>query len=106
MSPSDTARWSAKRRAELTQRLETLQRRHSILSSEHPYRSSLTPSMSVSMRQTEFSMGSGTRRAVEELEAEIAELRGALADLSARLTSSGDGPRVLGRRESLPAYVE
>ncbi|PIL32411.1 hypothetical protein GSI_05657 [Ganoderma sinense ZZ0214-1] len=111
-SPS-TARWSAKRRAELTRRLETLQRTRSILSSgsgaPYAYGSSLAPSMSVSARQTEFSMGSGTQRAIEELEVEIAELRGVLADLSARLAGSGgagDGRRVLGPRESLPAYAE
>ena len=96
---SDADRWSSKRRAELTLRLENLQRTRSILSSSGPAYSSSGP--------TEYSVGSGTQRAMGELEAEIAELRVALAALTARLADSqaGDG-RERGPRESLPAYVE
>ncbi|KAM5544809.1 hypothetical protein V8D89_001707 [Ganoderma adspersum] len=96
---SDVDRWSSKRRAELTLRLENLQRTRSILSSSEPPYGSSGP--------TEYSVGSGTQRAMGELEAEIAELRVALVALTARLADSAAGDeRERGPRESLPAYAE
>ena len=95
-----TDQWSSKRRMELTRRLENLQRTRSILSSSEP------PYTSSGSGPTEYSMGSGTQRAMGELEAEIAELRGALATLSARLAESAADGGERGPRESLPAYAE
>ena len=87
-----TDQWSSKRRAELTRRLESLQRTRSVLSSASPYSTgSVAPS----------GVSSG---AIEELEAEIAELRGVLVTLSARLADRDEHDR--GPRESLPAYAE
>lgn len=89
--PGSADQWSLERRAELSWRLETLQRTRSVLSSSSPYGGSAAPS--------------GVRSgAIEELEVEIAELRGVLATLSARLADREEQDR--GPRESLPAYVE
>ncbi|PIL24993.1 hypothetical protein GSI_12880 [Ganoderma sinense ZZ0214-1] len=71
VTPTSTAAWSSKRRAELTLRLSALHRRMSFLSSTAPSRS-------------EFSGGSGTEIEIRELQAEIAELRRVLAGLSAQ----------------------
>ncbi|PIL32307.1 hypothetical protein GSI_05553 [Ganoderma sinense ZZ0214-1] len=108
-SPSpDPDQWSSKRRAELARRLETLQRTRSILSSRSE---PLNGSSARTGMGTESSAGSGTQRALGELEAEIAELRGVLAALSARLADSnaaaaaGEQPG-MGPRESLPAYAD
>lgn len=89
-SPS-TAEWSSKRRAELSQQLETLQRTRSVLSSQAPS----------SRARSDVSSGSGSGAAIRELEADIAQIRGVLAALNARL-DEGCG----GDAESLPAYTE
>ncbi|KAI1782902.1 hypothetical protein LXA43DRAFT_1137095 [Ganoderma leucocontextum] len=97
-SPS-TADWSSKRRAELTRRLETLQRTRSVLSSEW--------APSGRSRSEVVSDGSGaetgTETAIREMEAEIVQLRGVLAALSARLADSDERR---GDPEPLPAYAE
>ncbi|KAI1786426.1 hypothetical protein LXA43DRAFT_55488 [Ganoderma leucocontextum] len=87
-----TADWSSKRHAELAWRLETLQRtRSDVLSS--PTRASRLSDV--------HEGGRGTETAIRELEAEMADLRGVLTSLSARLANE--------HREDpdlLPAYAE
>ena len=89
-----TANRPSKRHAELTQRLETLQRRRSVLS--HQASSRCT--------RSEASNENGTEAAMRELEAEIAQLRGLLSafTLNVREADGGHG----GRLEPLPAYAE
>ena len=91
-SPS-TMNWSLRRRAELAQRLESLQRTRSVLSSHAPSSPSRTDISSTGEARTEA--------AIRELEAEMSQLRGVLTTLNARL-ADGHG-RYL---EPLPEYVE
>ena len=84
VEPTSTARWSSKRRAELTRRLEALHRRMSFLSSTTPSRS-------------QVSDRNGTEMEIMELRAEIAELRRVLPGLSGH---PGDG-----RGDLLPVYT-
>nr|VWO99247.1 Siderophore exporter MmpL4 [Ganoderma boninense] len=92
-SPS-TADWSLRRRAELTQRLEALQRTRSVLSSQ-------APSSLLSRLETSTISETRTEVAIRELEAEMAQLRGVLSTLNARL-AEGHG----GHLDPLPEYEE
>ena len=91
-SPS-TIDWSSRRRAELAQRLEALQRTRSVLSSHSPSSPFRTDISSTGEDRTEA--------AIRELEAEMSQLRGVLTTLNARL-ADGHG----GYLEPLPEYVE
>ena len=92
--PLLTAEPSSKRRAEITQRLEALQRTRSALSFH-------TASNHHDTTRSEVSSEGRTEEAIRELEAEIAQLRGALTALNARLASGH-----YGHLEPLPEYVE
>ncbi|KAM5539186.1 hypothetical protein V8D89_007059 [Ganoderma adspersum] len=91
-----TAEWSSKRREVLAQRLETLQRSRSVLSSQAPSRRSRSGFSSEG--------GPGTERAMRDLEAEIVQLRGVLAAMNVRLGYPGGHGVQIG--EPLPAYEE
>ncbi|PIL26793.1 hypothetical protein GSI_11129 [Ganoderma sinense ZZ0214-1] len=91
-SPSTTD-WPSRRRAELTQRLEALQRTRSVLSSHVPSSTSRLDTSSTSENRTEA--------AIRELEAEMSQLRGVLSTLNARL-ADGHG----GYLDPLPEYEE
>ena len=81
---------SSKHRAELTQRLETLQRTRSVLSST---------TNRASRSEAGASRGRTTETAIRDLEAEIADLRATLTALNARLGDDDEGSVDL-----LPAY--
>ena len=80
---------TSKRREELTQRLETLQRQMSTLSSP-----------AAANRRSGAHADSENRAALRVLEEEVARLRGALASVSAQLEEERRNP------EPLPAYGE
>ncbi|KAM5539190.1 hypothetical protein V8D89_007063 [Ganoderma adspersum] len=85
---------SSKHRAELAQRLETLQRTRSVLSSQAPSESRRSPS------EVSREVQGGTEAAMRDLEAEIARLRGILAAMNVPFVDGHDND------EPLPAYAE